>query len=202
MTSKARWPEVCVVLACIATVTVALFAPKGTSSSAILGFFPVAILVAASARGPYLRRWGQHGAALVFSFLLVSSARCMVPLPGVASAMYEYHISPVVPIVLVLAAVAAVASAGELRKDSLVISVLVTVVLILASAFLAYALLSRFYVLEPQVLRRSAQNTVLIGAGIFLFKTLTRNNASILVLVVVCASGAVVVWNLHTGIDL
>ena len=200
MTLKAKSTDVFVILACVATVPLALSAPKGASSSAILVLFPVAILVAGSVCVPSLRRWGQHGAALLFSFLLVAAARCMVPLPGGASALYEYHISPVVLILPVLAAVAANTGTGCGRKDRLASAVSITGVLVLASAILAYILLSRFYVLEPQILRKTAQNIVLIGVGVFLFKVLTRNNASIPVLVVACISATVVIWSLDAGI--
>lgn len=204
MTRKASWSELFIIFACVATVPLALCAPKGGSSSVLLGLFPVVTLVAASARVTSLRRWGQHGASLLFSFLLVSAARCMValPLPVGANAIYEYHVSPVVLILLVLAVLAAHAGTGELRKDRLVLAVSITGVLVLASAILAYLLLSRFYVLEPQVVRKTAQNILLIGAGVFLFKVLTRNNATIPVLVAACLSGAVVIWSLDAGIAL
>jgi hypothetical protein len=194
-------PEVLIMLACAAAIPLVLIAPKGIQSPAKLGLVPVAILLAAAARAPYLRRWGQHGAALIFSFLLVSAARCMVPLPGAASAMYAYHVSPVVLIVIALATAAATTGTVTLCHGRLVISLAITAVIALASALFAYALLSHFYILEPQILRRAAQNALLIVAGVFLFKALTRNNASITVVATVCASGAVVLWCLDAGFD-
>lgn len=201
MVCNLRWSEGLIILACAATVPLALIAPKGVQSSNVLVMLPVAILLAASARAAHLRRWGQHGAALIFPFLLVSAAGYMMPLPGAEGAMYEYHVSPSVLIVVVLAALAPFAGAGDFRHDRVVISLTISGLVVLGAASLAYVLLSRFYALEPQVFRQLAQNTLFMASGVFLFKLMTRNDASMSVLVAVCASGTVVLWCLNAGID-